>query len=333
MKRTYSLDFIKLLFTLIIVWHHLQSHLDFVVIKSGYICVEMFFIISGFFLYKNFVNKEKSALEYTTSRIKKFYTIYIIGLVMMFIISEFNFEKIPQFIVEATMLQGTGIVSSWGGNINGPCWYFSVMIISGYFIYSLLKYNKDRFIKFEAPIIIMLTYTMMNGRLEDWDKILFFYIPLWRGLAAMCIGTIIAYFVESNQFEKFKDFWRGRKVLLYIIEAICTCFIAYLIAYKTNYVMLVLLLFPIIILSTQIEFSLLNEVLNKRIFMIVNKISFAIFVMHQPFIKLFSSISTLKNNSLLLICVTYGSVIMFSIVANAIIGKLKKLPKQEKLNA
>ena len=82
MERNYSIDFLKILFALSIACGHFKGS----VLSSGLI-VELFFILSGFFLVNSFYSGKYhgDALSYTASRLKRIYPYYLLALLILFI--------------------------------------------------------------------------------------------------------------------------------------------------------------------------------------------------------------------------------------------------------
>ncbi len=82
-KRFYAIDAFKLLFIMLIIIHH--SALLSSVLHHGYIAVEFFFIISGFFLGKTITgHSDLKIIEYIKQRLWKLYPHYFFSLVVMF---------------------------------------------------------------------------------------------------------------------------------------------------------------------------------------------------------------------------------------------------------
>ena len=86
MKRIYSLDFIKLLFAYIIAFGHFGLSLS----PGAYATVQIFFIISGYFLATKFYrkshgesNKKYNQINYTIDHIKSLYPHYIFSLLIL----------------------------------------------------------------------------------------------------------------------------------------------------------------------------------------------------------------------------------------------------------
>ena len=86
MKRIYSLDFFKLLFAYLIALGHFGVNVS----PGGGITVQLFFIISGFFLGKKFYEKrnagqlsEYNQWVYTKEHIKSLFPHYIFSLCVL----------------------------------------------------------------------------------------------------------------------------------------------------------------------------------------------------------------------------------------------------------
>ena len=73
-QRNYSFDFLKLFYTIIIIIHH--SNLLNNVMLRGYIPVEFFFFISGYFIYST-SKRNITFIQFVKRRIQKLYPGYL----------------------------------------------------------------------------------------------------------------------------------------------------------------------------------------------------------------------------------------------------------------
>lgn len=133
--------------------------------KCGYLGVEFFFILSGFFLMKHMEeHPEESAFIYTKKRLLKFYPELVVAWFLLIAnlayANKWGIQEIwKEFIShiwEYLLLNAIGI--TWNV-LNGPTWYLSALIIVGYFIYWLIKWNKKVFLEFIAPLLVILVYS------------------------------------------------------------------------------------------------------------------------------------------------------------------------------
>lgn len=263
--RNNILDFYRIIFTLIICLHHFQGTLDTKIISTGYIGVEFFFILSGFFLYKSFKkNNNETAFQYTVKRIKRLYPEYILAFILCFILQmaqsgkEKSVDCIFQAISEITLMQNIGI---FRGGFNYPLWYLSVLIFAGYIVYELLKKDKETFIKIISPITIVFTFSLLNflGKgLENWDTVYGIYLPLLRGFSDICIGVLISEFVDTKYFKDIEE----KKVIFRIVEFLTYVCLFYIIIFQNKFEMYSILLIPIVILAANNKNSLACKFLN-----------------------------------------------------------------------
>lgn len=109
--KNYVVEFLRLVFMILICFHHFQPHLNIKIVNSAYLGVEFFFILSGFYLYKSFNKSKKiTSWNYTINKIKKYFLPYAIAMIVTIvaniICNGLNIEKtmfIP--VGEILMLQ------------------------------------------------------------------------------------------------------------------------------------------------------------------------------------------------------------------------------------
>lgn len=169
--------------------------------NGTYICVDFFFMISGYLLYEGFLRnptRYPSGLHYLWARIKKLFPYYWSSyalLILWFIgtrgIRETLYTLSYRYL-ELFALQCAGLNDGWK-NMNNSTWYISVMLLGGFIIYHCLVKWKDNFINFVAPLMIIIFYSYIyryNGGIHVVTETEGFYINLglMRGMAAMCLG-------------------------------------------------------------------------------------------------------------------------------------------------
>lgn len=197
-KKNYAVQVYRILCTLIICWHHFQGAVGKIeILKHGYICVEFFFILSGYFLVRYFAEEETngghSTVGYLLHRIKRLYPEYCFAAVVAILIIGIGGRKFTpvKAIAEMLMIQYLGII---GGGYNTPCWYISVLLCTSVLIYGMLVQNKNLYIRVIAPAMIVTGYAFIAGQsdvIEVWDTEGFIYVPLLRGFCAMSIGVLV----------------------------------------------------------------------------------------------------------------------------------------------
>lgn len=327
--RNNILDFYRIIFTLIICLHHFQGTLDTNIISTGYIGVEFFFILSGFFLYKSFKkNNNDSAFKYTVKRIKRLYPEYILAFILCFILQmaqsgkEKSVDCIFQAISEITLTQNVGI---FHGGFNYPLWYLSVLIFAGYIVYALLKKDETTFIRIISPITILFTFSLLNSQgtgLENWNTVYGIYLPLLRGISDICIGVLISKFVNTEYFKSIEN----SKVIFRVVEILTYICLLYIIIFQSKFEMYSILFIPITIIAANNKNSLSNKFFNWNIFGNIGKITYTMYLNHASFIILISFLYNKilhKNISTILILIIYiGSLILYSMISRKIVYKM-----------
>lgn len=223
-KRNSLIEFYRFLFSMWVVWYH-----GFFVVKNqyfnhGYIAVEFFFILSGFYILKA-IDKYKDKSFFTGlwqllwSRIKSLGLPFLVGLV---------------FVVWFMFLEGQI-------SLLGYLWYIPFMLLSFALIFVLKRLikNTNWFILTLISIVVISYLLLYIPILEGWG--------LFRGLGGVSLGVLISYIPKVNLKTKFVNFnWIITGLLFVII-----LYLSYLP--KENLIseyFLVLLLIPMLIYFT-----------------------------------------------------------------------------------
>ena len=314
MKRIYSFDVFKLVFAYLIALFHFGTELP----PGPVITVQLFFIISGFFLGKKFYDKYQAdpnndydQICYTKDHIKSLYPHYVFSLIVLtvytFIAGIITFVKEPSAyqiamivknvyatIPEYFFLQNTGF---FGGGTNYPLWQLCTLIISGYFLYGLLHKNEKLAREFILPAAILMIRAYLEVCEDGWGTELFFHAPLLRAFSLLCIGVMAYYFTTTSYYQYVKS-----KKLLFNLASI----FAFLSLYVPDgYHNIYLITFVFLLLAMYDPDSWINKLLNRKMFRHAGQLSYALFLNHAMVIDL------LKDQIYPLL---FGSAESFSVV-------------------
>lgn len=327
-----SIEFFRFLFmSILVIWHggfHQYVH-------HGYLVVEFFFILSGYLIYKSFVNHRKGTLQYTVDRIKRTYFEYAFACILAFGLyivrslytgeAFFVFGGILKFISELLLLQNVGI---FDGGYNAPMWYFSVLIWGGGFLYSLLCYNQKLATNIVLPLLALFFYTYIFGQqdsIESWGKIPF-YIPMFRGISDMSLGILVGKLSE-------KVVIRGSKSLIVynIVSLICLLLIMIIIFQEKTYDKYVLILMPILIMNCVNEGGILRKLLNRKLFIFLGDLTFEIYLLHSIIIMILAHLFVNSAiNDIILILIYWLVIFVLSLCFKVLCRKLKNFLFNEK---
>ena len=240
-KRDYSLDFIKIIATILIVFHHYQQvvgghfrYIDFFDGKFyfGYV-VELFFILSGYFMFK-YISKIKDGLsfkDFFKQRYLRFLPVMaatsIVYSICLYIYTNvlnltwFNYK----FSLWGTIVSSLGLSEGWGLKnpfINYPNWYISVLLICFIVFYLMVYISKKKKISevLLFALVILLGFTISNYGIS----FLFMTSQVARGYYAFFFGIILAIILNKKKPNLF----------VRILSAIIVIVIPIIIHYNTT---------------------------------------------------------------------------------------------------
>lgn len=271
----HSISFFRFIFTLVIAfWHFAMLSKEW--LKSGYIVVEFFFILSGFLLYQS-SRKPIDTIEYTKNRLSKF---WLKTVVITIIISLANgsiiFDCLNNFLqYSAEVLLLLVDVVPFDKNIqldNGPIWYLTVLIWGGAFIYAIIKtFTKKQ--KLILAVICFVCYTIVLNHSYDLNDVWAYPLPLLRGLAGISLGCILNYIVNEHSNIIGKTLIDITSILGFVISTI-------LLFITDVHGILPVICYSFIIIACFKQDSAISKMLNLPIFSKLASTSFEVFIGH-----------------------------------------------------
>lgn len=353
MKRNSVADILRFIFAIVIAVFHFQQkyELDGYFI-NGFIGVEYFFLISGWFMVKNAEKQDNKLIgektyNYVLGKIKSFIKPYFICWMGSFILNNiygkltlrvwfFNLiEAVPSFI----FLHTTGIKSI---DYLSQTWYISAMLFTIVICYPLLLKFKDVYVYCVSPIVgfLLLGYMCMNSNnLASVDA-------QWgittkgtlRALAVMNLG-VFSYGIG----QKIKDInWtKTSRTIFGFIEVIFFVFTLYYATFpitekRLDYVICIIIAIALMILLTIDNFiSYLGDKLNSFA-VFLGRYSLYVYLIHIPIkntvLAYMVKHGVLADNNVILCCVYVALVIGGSVVVDFLVKFMDKiLPRIKKI--
>ena len=322
-ERNYSLDFLKIIATILIVCHHYQQILgvEFEAINFyggkfyfGYL-VEFFFLISGFLMF-SYIEKIKEGLTF-----KDFFFRRIIRLMPLIIVAAISYEILlyiypkvfgdyfynlkPDFW--GLIISMIGIQAGWffeNPMINNPMWYISVLLLCYIFFYISTKISiskKYNYIYFYIVIVFLGLSIRKNG-----TDLAFLNYNTARGYYSFFFGVLFSIYFNNYDVNK----------LIKILSVFLLIFITYLIL-KHYYIIeknidytLTFIYYPALIII--FNFDIVKKILSRKITGKIGEISFNVYVWHGGFILLLSIIN--KYYGFNTNFVSYKTMVMSTII-------------------
>lgn len=175
-------------------------------LRGGYIGVEFFFIVSGYFLMRQIDSgRTEASLNglriAVVSRFKKIAPYMLPTFLVLFAMAHLKWQGVSALLADLAKSLYEILLLCMMGTIeacplyNPPIWYCSALLICVVIIYAVAKNYRDLFIKVLAPIAIVVIYSYLLLWFGDLntitDKAGVLYTGILRGLAAMCIGACL----------------------------------------------------------------------------------------------------------------------------------------------
>jgi len=293
--RDYSLDFLKFLAAIFIVFHHYQQLLDITFPTEisywngkfywGYM-VELFFVLSGFFMAK-YVDKIKKR----TINLKNFYLRRWLRVAPMVFITAVVYEIGVYLYIRFTgqLYFGTGVslfgiitdtlCIQAGGVFPNPCvnnvtWYLSVLMIC-YVVFYLLTYLSSRlkinetyfFIAMILLGIAINTYALNLPFLNSMTN---------RGYYSFFGGLLLGLLVQKIGIKKNMIIAAGAVLAVFVM----TCIFGYDYLVADMSLILALFIYPAIIILFQTK--PIKKVFSRPVFGLLGKVSFDMYLWHNP---------------------------------------------------
>lgn len=299
-KENCSINLLKFIFAMFICFIHFIRELwlanyncNVEYCFAGGICVELFFIISGYYLFFT----KKNTFEYIKQRIIRLYPLLIFSTLFVAFLRPLKIANVSLSIEDVynlLFLQGTGIFQGCG--LNGPAWFICVLFWVSIFYYLLKKYLNPKIFFIILTIIVVLSFLLLwlpdqNGyaflRVRGFTDIKFISVMLTRGLLSMGVGLMIAWF--QTEFKKLKyEPCNKSKIALTFCEI--TLFIALLMmlmmktsnmSYRNIYIIINIIFIPLFFLFVNKLGYLSSNIFNKKIFNILGAYAFSIYMMNE----------------------------------------------------
>ncbi len=225
-------DILKFIAALMIVLFHLWELLGlnniYPISDAPTIYVELFFIISGFFLMSHIDSQSKeddeTIISYLLHKCKSFFgALCIVNAIHFVAYCKYNgintiadvLLKLWHFKWEFLMLQCAGFIQNPQFNSDflvGATWYLSAMMITQAIIYPLAKHYRKIFIRIICPLMILFVYGFMIQKYGTINvgKDITYLLPdsLYRAFTGQCLGVLSYQFyiwASKNEFFLRKE--------------------------------------------------------------------------------------------------------------------------------
>ena len=294
----------RVIATFLIAIYHWELYYRFSptvqIFSCAFLCVEFFFVLSGFLLTKSLLkNPLQNFSGMISNRFIRLWPAFIAGTVLLpgiYTMTWFggNFKNwildgnhLKSFLIEIPMLQTTGIAGL--KYINGPAWYASALLICSAVLYFIIKYAKKVYwgiaLFFSILFFSILFFSILFFSISFANTPTNFVFnvipfPIVRGMAGMSLG-IFAYFVYKKAQDKIRKL---PKTFLSIVEicALLFFFKMLLVRESNNFNLIVLIpIFILVVFMFAENCGIVSRVLKNRKLSYLEEISYSFYIMQS----------------------------------------------------
>lgn len=330
-EKNHAIEFYRIIATLIICIHHMQSKCGLAVFAHGDLCVDFFFILSGLFLAEKFIKETvHSGSEYFIRRIKRLYPEYlfaaVIGIISYSVIGKFD---IKMALPELFMVQNTGL---FYGGFNYPCWYLSTLVFASFLLYECLKYKRDLFVKIIAPIVVLSGYTYIVSQLDDpnfiWSTHMGIHVPMLRCVCGLTLGIFIRYMAQCGFVNKIsRSAGTVCEIFCIVISVtgVVTDFLSPSITVSAG---------ALLVFITYTKRGLIgSKLLNQKIFSGIGEYSYSVYLNHGIMANTLDTVNgRFFDFGKELLLIYLAAVIVYSVISHKLITAVVERIKIKRLN-
>lgn len=338
-NRFGKISLYKFLFSIMIIVFHVGNVLDYNKFKfnfgSGSIAVDFFFVVSGFFFCRKYVNYKvknsvgEDSFNYFINRTNRFIKYIIILLIIAIPFSifclKFNFTSLINAFYKLLYIPHH---TKCGSEIFGITWYIVAMILVESMLFPfLIKYKKE-FVYIISPIIIILLGSYLLIRYghfaTPWKMGTILYKGILRSIFEINIGMYL--YLISEKISNVK-FTKLSKILLLLFEIAGYLSIFVLVnlnnAHRRFDVLMLIIISICILISTNKNMYLYNFC-NNKLFYFLEKLSLPMYIYQWLIIEILVFVLTKFNIHLSYLCFS-GITIIISIIFGIVVLKLIEL--------
>lgn len=322
-QKKQGIELYRFIMTIVICLHHFRLYAESVLpYGGGYLAVDFFFFLSGFFLYEhsqkcsahNMPEALRETAKYTLQRYKRLFSQYLLILIISILIYGCvmnvgqNISLSGAFISKLLMLDGIYVHSQL--NIMPQGWYCSSLLFGSALIYYLCIRYKQNFVKKLAPFIVIGIYTMFffkYGNLNLYTQYGFIItVGCLRGIAGLCAGCIINNLIRNQTIVYQKSKWISITLLGFL-----TVFLLYALLWRKGYSRsdFIVLIVLAVVLYCLLSDDNICSALDKPIFGQLGKISYMMFLVHHLIAVIFDYFDWFRNSDWKIASLMYLGVV------------------------
>lgn len=269
--------------------------------RLGYIAVDYFFMIAGFFLLFTF--KDMPVIDFIKKKICRFWPLMCFLFILYLLLSFTDAIKIEWSanFISLFFLENIGILTVKKSSL-GITWFLSSLMFSSIFYYYLFKHYKRDNVNLVVCILTFFVYIFcfqasggaIKSRFDTFNY--FFNIGFMRAIAGMGFGIIIYNIYEYFKKQKFIK-TTTNFISMTLLEGVLLFFVLYntgfhRYAFKDK--ICLLLGFASLFLLFLLKRGFFSKILNNKKLATLGNYALSIYLLH-PFVLLIYNLFVYKQ--------------------------------------
>lgn len=290
--RNGEIDLLKFILTIALTFYHARKFSSEAgsFFFHGYYVVEVFFIISGYYLTHAAITKKTPLPEFSFRKYLGFFPYHTFCFIIAFLTNIYvrhlhSFEQlyvytigsIPEYLIIPTIAGLTFSIS----DVNAVEWYLSALLIASVVLYPFIK----RYYRLFALIIAPFLFFFISGYLyqangmtyntrAEWNG--FVCMGLLRGIAMISIGSTVYFITDFIQKTALVNYRKTITLCSVLLWTIVFAFINSELPNKLEFSVIYIIILGLICLFTQK--SIFSKGLNNPTISFLGKISFPMYL-------------------------------------------------------
>ena len=353
--RNRTVEFYRFFFVCVIYILHGRNHKDqwFLqdgAFQGGYLAVEFFFILSGFFIAKKCQKEQESiqngaipefqSVKFFVSRYKKLMPQYLISIVVFFIAQSIiidNFNLKNKLLDSFSEIIGCSIFWRPSNAINIHLWYVSGLIWAGALVYYLMLKRKNFSICVLFPFSLLIFIGYAYTHIGHIDLTPAYELPELRALAFFRAFVEIGFgCILYNIYTYIRD-KKFNPVVMTIVEVALFAAIVFIMwqTRRTPTDFIALFLIGAFVLVAMLNHGYLSKLLNNSISEVLGSISYPMYLNQNLFLSVASkTLNTFSPDTnipfWLFIAVTLAALMIYSLLITSLVNWIIKKISQRK---
>lgn len=289
-KRIYSIDVLKFLCAILIIFHHYQGQFDVTfpsmnfaggIFYFGYL-VELFFIISGYLACSGMerIPEQEDFGTFMQIRCIRLLPLNMFAAALHCISIQLIYGS---FHIWGFLVTSLGLYALGGDfaiyNVNPPSWYISALLLCYIWFYALVYWGK-RIAREKEPLppYWLFAIVVLIGLVGQVFGYSYPFLNTYtsRGYCAFFVGVLLKFFTEKHGVSS-KMAWGA--LLICLVTGCLFCFSYSHIAYGINY-LLTFITYPALILLCDSKLS--HSLFRFPWLRILGEVSFGMYLLHTP---------------------------------------------------